>query len=101
MAGREMLGVAVIFFVMSMKMASVASIAPAASPNVAESPVDNNVIGTLDGSVGGAAPVGGPVPEGVFGNISPESQSSGATISTHLSIIAIVSSLVATSFLLF
>uniref|UniRef100_A0A3Q7J6K9 Anther-specific protein BCP1 n=1 Tax=Solanum lycopersicum TaxID=4081 RepID=A0A3Q7J6K9_SOLLC len=96
MAGHVMLGVCVIFFV----VASVASITPAPSPNVAESPVDNNVIGTLDGGVGGAAPVGGPVPEGVFSNISPESQSSAATINAHLSTIAIISSIVATSFLL-
>lgn len=98
-----MLALALIFFVVSTSMALEVSIAPAASPNGAESPVDNSVIGTLDGNVGGAAPVGGPVPEGVFGNLSPESQSNGATINARLSTIfttAIISSVVASSFLL-
>ncbi|MCE3050212.1 hypothetical protein HAX54_046638 [Datura stramonium] len=99
---RQMLAIALISCVVSISMASATSNAPAASPNIAESPVDNSVIGTLDGNVGGAAPIGGPVPEGAFANLSPESQSSGAAITPRLSTIAVVvfSAIVASPFLL-
>ncbi|PHT68565.1 hypothetical protein T459_28052 [Capsicum annuum] len=98
---RQIVALALIIFVVSFRMASAISNAPASSSSVAGSPVDNSVIGTLDGTVGGAAPVGGPVPEGAFANLSPESQSSGSIITPQLPTIfsVVVSAVVASSFL--
>lgn len=100
---RQILSLVLILFIVSISIALAASIAPVASPAIAASPVNNSIIGTLDGNIGGAAPVGGPVPAGVFGNLPPESQSSSASINSRLSTIAtaaIFSSVMASSFLL-
>ncbi|CAI9779374.1 unnamed protein product [Fraxinus pennsylvanica] len=92
----------VFFVVFGLASAAVdphAASAPAEGP--LDSGTDSNVIGTTDGAYNSdeAAPVGGPVPAGVFSNASPaESPKSGATTAEVTNIVGVVAAAVTGSF---
>lgn len=90
---RQIIVVALVFFAI-IGMAYAAPAAKTEAPKAADGP---DTIGTTDGSTSDAAPVGGPVAEGVFAEAPAPSPSSGVALQIS-AILAITAPAVAAFF---